>query len=127
MSTPTSRDDTNRDAIDRRQDLSVKVAILEERSINNRDNFETFHNNFMLHAKSEELLLNELVDKIDGVNEVIDDKLNSKVNPVIAKVDEHEKALTRFTTIIGTLALVISTLWAILEYLKEPLLKWLMK
>ena len=119
--------ENDRRSVDRRQDLAVKVATLEERSIANREKFESFEHTFLLHARSEEIVMTELVENVTSLEGKLDAKLETKLEPIHTKVEAHEKALTRFTTIIGTLSLVATVSWAILEYLKEPISKWLTK
>ena len=119
--------ENDKDSIERRQDLATKVAVLEERSINNHEQFEKFEHNFLLRSKNEELLLTNLVDEVKDVDGKIDSKIKVAVDPIITKVESHEKALTRFQTIMYTLGLVLSGLFAIFEFFKEPIVKWISK
>jgi hypothetical protein len=112
---------------DRRQDLSAKVAVLEERSLNNKEQFEKFENSFLVHSKHEEILLNTLVEEVNKVDGKIHAEVEKGLAPIEVKVNAHEKALTRFQTIMYALGLVLSGLFAVLEYFKDPLLAWLVK
>lgn len=127
MSTNNQTEKEKQDAIERRQDLATKVAVLEERSVNNREKFNKFENVFLVHAKHEEIVMTEIVEKLESVHDDVTEQVNKLIAPVEIKVESHEKELTRFKTITGTFVLVISGLFAILEYFKDPIIKWLSK
>jgi len=118
------RDD---ESIERRTDLSSKVAVLEERSINNKENLAKFSQQFLLHSRAEEILLSEVEDSLQGVGRALDDKLINELRPVKGDVEDIKKEITRWKTIAYVLWSIAGGVIAIIVFFKEPIFRYLFK
>jgi hypothetical protein len=112
-------------AIERRAELSAKVAVLEERSINNKENLDKFSNQFLLHSKHDEILLTEVEEALRDVGKSLDNKLITELKPVIQDVSDIKKEITKAKTIIWVLSGVGGFIVGLILFFKEIIITWI--
>ena len=106
-----------RDEAERRAELAVKVARLEEKASNSEKQLNRIEQTLLDHAHSEEGMLKDITKALHDFKESIEEKITLAVEPV-------RKDVEKYKVVLSVLGGVISVVWAVLTFFKGYIDHW---
>lgn len=100
------------DEAERRAELAVKVAMLEERSLQGQKQLDRIETALVNHANEEELVLKAINTSLVSFKTTIEEKLVLEVGPI-------KRDLDRYKTIIAVVSAIGSVVVAVIVFFKD--------
>lgn len=105
------------DTVERRVELAIKVALLEERSVQTKDHLDRIERMITNHAVAEEDIMRDMVNGIADIKSHFETKLDTVVAPI-------QTELTKYKTVIGVVSVFIIAIWTVVSTFKEHIFRW---
>lgn len=98
-------------------ELSNKVAVLEERTVNDQKQLQRIEDKLVNHADNEEELLRHLNNSLVEFKDTIEEKIDSSVNPI-------QNELSRYKGILKGVGWILSGIVVVLGFMKDALIAY---
>lgn len=97
--------------VERRAELAVKVATLEERSIQNQNHLGQIEKVLIKHATDEEDMLRNINTSIREFKEDVDKTIDEKIEPIQKDVSEFKTTMKVLYFVASSIAALIVFFW----------------
>lgn len=105
------------DQIERRAELAVKVATLEERSLTNQTQLNKIEDMLVKHSTDEEQMLRDINGSLIKFKEEIDEKFEEELTPI-------KKTLSDYNSFIKFVMFIGSGIVALGSIFKDAIIAW---
>lgn len=105
------------DQIERRAELAVKVATLEERSLTNQTQLTKIEDMLVKHSTDEEQMLKDINGSLIKFKEEIDEKFEEELTPIKKTLSDYNSFI-KYTMFIG------SSLVGLALAFKDQIIAW---
>ena len=104
--------------IERRAELAVKVATLEERSLQNQTHLTRIETMLIHHATDEEAMLKNINTSLKDIKDEVDAKISDAIGPI--KTD-----IVKAKTLIAAGGTIVTMIISAISMFKEQILSFL--